>query len=128
MNLSLPDSRYDTPLKRATFYKSLTERLETLPGIRSAGAVMFLRSCLDPLVPHRREQFRDPGQATSAQDQRPQADYRIATPGYFSTMGIAPAARPPAGPRRPECQARGTCQRPCSANTSPTKARSGSTW
>jgi putative ABC transport system permease protein len=90
MNLSLPDSRYDTPLKRATFYKNLTERLETLPGVRSAGAVMFLPLRVSMLS------FRIgvngfviQGRPPVPQDQRPLADYRIATPGYFSTMGIA---------------------------------------
>ena len=90
MNLSLPDSRYDTPLKRATFYKSLTERLETLPGIRSAGAVMFLPlrvSILSFRIGV--NSFVIQGRPPVPQDQRPQADYRIATPGYFGTMGIA---------------------------------------
>jgi len=90
MNLSLPDSRYDTPVKRATFYKSLTERLETLPGVRSAGAVMFLPlrvSILSFRVGV--NSFVIQGRPPVPQDQRPQADYRIATPGYFSTMGIA---------------------------------------
>jgi putative ABC transport system permease protein len=90
MNLSLPDSKYDTALKRATFYKSLAERLETLPGVRSAGAVMFLplrvsmlsfRIGVNP--------FTIQGRPPVPQDQRPQADYRVATPGYFGTMGIA---------------------------------------
>jgi putative ABC transport system permease protein len=90
MNLSLADSRYDTPLKRATFYKSLTERLETLPGIRSAGAVMFLPlrvSILSFRIGV--NSFVIQGRPPVPQDQRPQADYRIATPGYFGTMGIA---------------------------------------
>jgi putative ABC transport system permease protein len=90
MNLSLPNSRYDTPLKRATFYKSLTERLETLPGVRSAGTVMFLPlrvSILSFRIGV--NTFVIQGRPPVPQDQRPQADYRIATPGYFSTMGIA---------------------------------------
>lgn len=90
MNLSLPDSRYDMPLKRATFYKSLTERLETLPGVRSAGAVMFLPlrvSILSFRIGV--NSFVIQGRPPVPQDQRPQADYRSATPGYFSTMGIA---------------------------------------
>ena len=113
MNLSLPDSRYDTPLKRATFYKSLTERLETLPGVRSAGAVMFLPlrvSILSFRIGV--NSFVIQGRPPVPQDQRPQADYRIATPGYFSAMGIALRQGRLLGPaRRPECQARGTGQR-----------------
>ena len=90
MNLSLADSRYDTPLKRAAFYKSLTERLESLAGVRSAGAVMFLPLRVS-LLSFRVgvNSFTIQGRPPVPQDQRPQADYRIATPGYFSTMGIA---------------------------------------
>jgi putative ABC transport system permease protein len=90
MNLSLPDTKYDTPLKRATFYKSLTERLETLPGVRSAGAVMFLPLRVSILSFRIGVNgFTIQGRPPVPPDQRPQADYRIATPGYFSTMGIA---------------------------------------
>ena len=42
MNVSLPDVKYNTPAKRANFYKDLIDRLGTLPGVRSAGAVMIL--------------------------------------------------------------------------------------
>ena len=90
MNLSLADSRYDTPLKRAAFYKNLTERLETLPGVRSAGAVMFLPLRVSMLSFRVGVNgFTIQGRPPVPQDQRPQADYRVATPGYFGTMGIA---------------------------------------
>ena len=90
MNLSLAESRYDTPVKRAAFYKSLTERLEALPGVRSAGGVMFLPLRVS-LLSFRVgvNSFTIQGRPPVPQDQRPQADYRIATPGYFRTMGIA---------------------------------------
>ena len=90
MNLSLAESRYDTPLKRGAFYKSLTERLETLPGVRSAGGVMFLPLRVS-LLSFRVgvNSFTIQGRPPVPQDQRPQADYRVPTPGYFSTMGIA---------------------------------------
>ena len=90
MNLSLPDVKYDTPVKRATFYKNLTERLESLPGVRSAGAVMFLPlrvSILSFRIGV--NSFQIEGRPPVTQDQEPLADYRIATPGYFNTMGIA---------------------------------------
>ena len=90
MNLSLADSRYDTALKRAAFYKNLTERLETLPGVRSAGAVMFLPLRVSMLSFRVGVNgFTIQGRPPVPQDQRPQADYRVATPGYFGTMGIA---------------------------------------
>jgi putative ABC transport system permease protein len=90
MNLSLSNSKYDTPLKRATFYKELTARLEGLPGVHSAGAVMFLPlrvSILSFRVGV--NGFAIQGRPPVPQDQQPLADHRIATPGYFRTMGIA---------------------------------------
>jgi putative ABC transport system permease protein len=90
MTLSLPGVKYDTPLKRATFYKNLIERLDTLPGVRSAGAVLFLPlrvSILSFRIGV--SSFTIEGQPPVTQDQQPEADYRVATPGYFNTMGIA---------------------------------------
>jgi putative ABC transport system permease protein len=90
MNVSLPEVKYDTPLKRANFYKDLMERLESLPGVRSAGAVMFLPlrvSILSFRIGV--NSFTIEGRPPVSQDQQPLADYRTATPGYFATMGIA---------------------------------------
>jgi putative ABC transport system permease protein len=90
MNLSLPEVKYDTPLKRAAFYKDLIERLDTLPGVRSAGAVLFLPlrvSILSFRIGV--NSFQIQGRPPLPPDQRPLADYRTATPGYFGTMGIA---------------------------------------
>jgi putative ABC transport system permease protein len=90
MNLSLPEVKYDTPLKRMTFYKNLMERLDALPGVRSAGAVMFLPlrvSILSFRVGV--NSFTIEGRPPVTKDKEPVADYRTATPGYFNTMGIA---------------------------------------
>ena len=90
MNLSLPEVKYDTPLKRAAFYKDLIERLDTLPGVRSAGAVLFLPLRVSILSFRIGVySFQIQGRPPLPPDQRPLADYRTATPGYFSTMGIA---------------------------------------
>jgi putative ABC transport system permease protein len=90
MNVSLPEVKYDTPLKRAAFYKNLIERLDALPGVRSAGAVLFLPlrvSILSFRIGV--NSFTIEGRPPVSQDQEPQADYRAATPGYFTAMGIA---------------------------------------
>ena len=90
MNVSLPVTKYDTPVKRANFYKDLIARLDTLPGVRSAGAVMFLPlrvSILSFRVAV--SGFTIQGRPPLGPDQQQDADYRTATPGYFSTMGIA---------------------------------------
>jgi putative ABC transport system permease protein len=90
MNLSLPEMKYDTPVKRANFFKNLTEHLQTLPGVRSAGAVAILPLRVSILA------FRVgvtsiqvEGHPVPPPGQEPQADFRTVTPGYFDTMGIA---------------------------------------
>ena len=90
MNVSLPQAIYDTPLKRSTFYKNLIERLDALPGVRSAGAVLYLPlrvSILSFRIGV--NSFIIEGRPPVTEDQQPQADYRTVTPGYFTTMGIA---------------------------------------
>lgn len=90
MSLSLPDVKYDTALKRADFFKSLTARLEALPGVRSAGAVMFLPlrvSILSFRIGVNRFQIQ--GRPAVPDDQQPVADYRPVTVAYFNTMGIS---------------------------------------
>jgi putative ABC transport system permease protein len=90
MNLSLPEVKYDTPLKRANFYKNLIERLDALPGVRSSGAVLFLPlrvSILSFRIGV--SSFTIEGRPPVTPDRQPEADYRMATPGYFNTMGIA---------------------------------------
>ena len=89
MNLTLPEVKYDTPRKRAAFYKTLVERVDALPGVRSSGAVVFLPlrvSILSFRIGVSR--FQVEGRPPVAEDQQPMADYRAATPGYFRTMEI----------------------------------------
>jgi putative ABC transport system permease protein len=40
--LSLPEARYDSPVKAQQFYASLLERVRALPGVRAAGATSIL--------------------------------------------------------------------------------------
>jgi putative ABC transport system permease protein len=82
--------KYDTSLKRANFYKDLVERVESVPGVRSAGAVLFLPlrvSILSFRVGVHSIQIE--GRPSAPQGQEPLADFRMATPGYFNTIGIA---------------------------------------
>ena len=89
MNVSLPEVKYDTPLKRENFYKDLIERLDALPGVRSAGAVMFLPLRVSILSFRIGVNgFQIEGRPPVPVDQEPVADYRTVTPGYFVTMGI----------------------------------------
>jgi putative ABC transport system permease protein len=90
MIISLPEAKYDTPRKRSDFYKNLIERLDALPGVRSAGAVMILPLRVSILSFRIGVNgFTIEGRAPVTRDKEPLADYRTATPGYFDTMGIA---------------------------------------
>jgi len=42
MNITLPESRYDTDEKKARFYRELVEHAESLPGVRSAAVTLNL--------------------------------------------------------------------------------------
>jgi putative ABC transport system permease protein len=77
-------------VKRANFYKNLTERLQTLPGVRSAGAVFILPLRVSMLSFRIGVNgFQIEGRPPLPPGQEPMADYRMATSDYFSTMGIA---------------------------------------
>ena len=55
--VSLPQPRYPQPAARGQFFHDLVERLQTLPGVQSAGAVSdlpFCRAELRPLLHFRR--------------------------------------------------------------------------
>ncbi|HEX8272227.1 MAG TPA: ABC transporter permease [Longimicrobiaceae bacterium] len=82
--LSLPSAAYGEDAARAAFYERLLERLEGLPGVRSAAAVsqlpmggsaQFLTFAVDGRAPVQ------PGNDPAAQVLR-------ATPGYFRSLAI----------------------------------------
>jgi len=76
--------RYSQLSQRAVFYQEVLERLQGLPGVKSAAAVSFI-----PLTLARSTKgFTIEGPAPSAPGQIPMAGYNLATPGYFGTMHI----------------------------------------
>ncbi len=90
MNVNLSSVKYDTPAKRARFYRDLTERVQSLPGVRSAGAVLFLPLRVSMLSFRvGTSSFQIEGHPPYPQGQEPLADFRAATPDYFNTVGIA---------------------------------------
>ena len=85
MNLVLPAAKYKDESQRAAFYSDLVHRVEGLPGVELAAAVNHLplggsNSSTSFLV----EGFPEPppGQEFDGR-------YRVCTPDYFKTMGIA---------------------------------------
>ena len=82
LELAIPSARYPDEAV-AGFFERLSERLHSLPGVESVGAVSILPfsggySC---------DGFQIAGRVVSEGNQ-PCAEVRTADPGYFSTMGI----------------------------------------
>jgi putative ABC transport system permease protein len=84
MTASLAEDRYPTAERRQRFFEAVTERMATLPGVRSAAAVNVL-----PFSTYDRgTSFVIDGQSVPAPGHEPSAAFRVVTPGYFSTLGI----------------------------------------
>lgn len=84
MRISLPPSAFPNTDALSNFYTELQGRLETLPGVTSAGAVSIL-----PLSgPLGSVDFTVVGQPPSSPDHVPSADWRATGPGYLKTMAI----------------------------------------
>ncbi len=84
MRISLPRSKYDSPEKLTAFHRDLQSRVATIPGVRQASAVYP--------VPMSGEgwsgSFIVEGQPVPPGQPEPHAEYAVAMPGYFRTMGI----------------------------------------
>ena len=83
-DISLPDARYKEDERRVAFFDQLLPRLRALPGARSASAVMGLPlSGLNFII-----SFAVKGRPPVPPAQQPSMQVRVATPDYFSTIGI----------------------------------------
>ena len=83
-DLTLPDARYKDMDQQIAFYDQLLPRLRSLPGVQAASAVMGLPlSGLDFII-----SFEVGGRPPLPPAQQPAMQVRVATPEYFSTIGI----------------------------------------
>jgi putative ABC transport system permease protein len=84
MSLSLPQAKYPDARTAAVFHQTLLERVESLPGVRSAGVINFL--------PLRQTGFNGgitiEGQGPYEQGRGPVAEFRAVSPEYFRTMSV----------------------------------------
>jgi putative ABC transport system permease protein len=84
VKLLLPSSRYREDPKRKEFFKQLTERVQTLPGVRSVGTVSYL-----PIAGlGAATRFDIEGRPPLPPGQDLVGDVRVVDGGYFHTMGI----------------------------------------
>ena len=82
MRVSLP-ALFDEGDKAAVFFKQLTERVENIPGVESAGAITIL-----PLGGSNNRTSFNIKSRPYPENQEPLAEFRAITPNYFSAMGI----------------------------------------
>jgi putative ABC transport system permease protein len=78
--LSLPQVRYPEASQRDAFFNTVIDRMRALPGVTRVGATALLSA--------RGRSFMVDGQ-TPTPDAAATAVYRVATPDYFSAMGIS---------------------------------------
>ena len=84
LRLWLPASRYGSNEQQAAFFQELSDRIETVPGIKSVGAIQDL-----PLRANRMGfKFAIEGRAPTRSGEEPDAAYRAITPDYFRAMSI----------------------------------------
>ena len=82
--LELPATRYPDDASARIFYEQLIERVQNIPGVRSAGLCQWL-----PLSGRNfGNNFTVDGNEPGADQPLPIAWFRDVTPGYFATMGI----------------------------------------
>ena len=82
--LSLPNAKYDTLEKQAAFMDALLERMRAVPGVRQTGAALAL-----PLSPFRFGfTFEIAGRPALNPNDQPDAEVRVASPEFFTTLGI----------------------------------------
>jgi predicted permease len=81
--VQLPETSYPDSQRTATFYSSLVERVQQLPGVSHAAAVSGA-----PFAGGNSGNVFFPDGRAISREEAPDADYRIITPGYLRTMGI----------------------------------------
>ncbi|HEV2114699.1 MAG TPA: ABC transporter permease [Terriglobales bacterium] len=80
----LPDSKYPKLEDHARFLNETLQRIEALPGVKSAGAVGFL-----PLSGFWGDtNFTVQGEPAPPQGGTPSADFNVVSPSYFRTMQV----------------------------------------
>jgi predicted permease len=83
MRISLPESRYETSQKKATFFHDLIERVDAIPGMRNAAVTMTA-----PLSTFARTPVQRTDQPLAPLNQRPLGLIENITPDYFRTFEI----------------------------------------
>jgi putative ABC transport system permease protein len=83
-DVTLPGSRYPKGEQRALFHQRALERIEAIPGVRSAGLISSL-----PLKAQSWGDSINKSDDARPRSERPIAHYRFISEHYFETMGVA---------------------------------------
>ncbi len=83
LQLSLPQSRYDTDQKKTAFFDELLERVNSVPGVRCAAVANVVPMTAYPGTP-----VQDASKPPLKLNERPIATILTVTPGYFRTLEI----------------------------------------
>src|SRR5262249_12926705 len=84
VEINLPGAKYPQAQQQTAFFHDIIERINGLPGVRSAGAISFL-----PLAgAGAATGFTIEGRPAPLPGQQPVADVRAVSPDLFRTMGI----------------------------------------
>jgi len=84
LDITLPETQYSSPWKRAAFFENVVEQLTPLAGVRSVAVSTAL-----PLLPAQYSPMLPEGQPEVAIARRPNHAIQAISPAYFETMGIA---------------------------------------
>lgn len=85
LRMALPRERYSKPEAVSVFYQKVYPRIQSLPGVKAAGAASIV-----PLSGlNARIEFTVAGRPPASKQDTPAAQYRMISPNYFETMGIA---------------------------------------
>ena len=85
MRLTLPRERYEEDAEIQTFFRSLRESVEALPGVRSAGVASQV-----PGAVFARRQFAIEGASPATEGTLPSAYATVIDDAYFETLGVGP--------------------------------------
>ena len=84
MRIQLPGSKYREPAQRASFYKQLLERMETIPGVQSVGAISSIFLTDTPNSTN----FAIEGRPVLTGVESIEVPLDAVSPSYFKVMGI----------------------------------------
>jgi putative ABC transport system permease protein len=85
LRVALPDAQYSKPDQIRGFYSDLLDRVQKLPGVRSAGTITLI-----PLGGQNSSgTVTMDSQSVRPEDASPEADQRVVSQDYFKSMGIS---------------------------------------